>query len=83
MLTMSIWFVAPFVTNMRFDLASKAEISAPPKPEPLTQRPTEMSSAELPSAETFCTGSAAVKRVDIATDVAKIAILWIFRMGEQ
>ena len=53
MLTMSIWFVAPFVTNIRFDLASKAEISAPPKPEPLTQRPTETSSDDPASAETF------------------------------
>jgi hypothetical protein len=42
----SILFVAPFVTNNRFDAASKAVISEPALPTPLFARPKN--SREIP-----------------------------------
>ena len=44
MSTMSIVFFAPLVMNKRFDAVSTAEISAPPRPAPVTYRPTNFNS---------------------------------------
>jgi hypothetical protein len=68
---------------MRNDFASYAVISAPPRPEPLTQRPTDASSPADGAAETTCIGRVDAKAVDVTSSAAKIAVVLIFLMGEN
>ena len=83
MSTMSILFTVPFVTNMRDVAASYAEISAPARPEPLTQRPRKWSprSFEEPAPAMPDGGTVAAAATRRADKVMRDLILRDFTHG--